>query len=326
MTNRPKRENSFERDLVVAAYQVILGRDPESEAVINEKIDHFRTPSELLSDFVNAPESRFKKADFADEVNKGYGRPLNGIEVDVSKEVFDAMFDRVREQWSALGEIDPYWSVLSHDRFRMKSIEGSKEEFYASGASSDRIIDIFAQRCEIVVPQGTCLELGCGVGRITRYLANRFQKVIGVDISEGNLNLARDYLNAEMLSGHVDLMLLRDLRQIEDLSGIDFFYSVIVLQHNPPPLMAEILRVVFGKLRPGGAFLFQVPTHTPGYKFSSKDYLASRDPVGEDFEMHALPMHKILDIIANAGAQPKEVLLDMATGGYGSHTFFGVKN
>jgi hypothetical protein len=78
-------------------------------------------------------------------------------------------------------------------------------------------------------------------------------------------------------------------------------------------------------LRPGGAFLFQAQTHADGYEFNADAYLASPDPVGSGFEMHALPMSEIMDTIEIAGCRVKEVLADNMTGTYGSHTFFGVK-
>ena len=70
---------------------------------------------------------------------------------------------------------------------------------------------------------------------------------------------------------------------------------------------------------------FQLPTHLKGYEFIVEKYLLSHDPVGNGFEMHALPMHNVLEIIQDAGGCLKEVLADNWTGTYGSHTFFGVR-
>jgi SAM-dependent methyltransferase len=169
-----------------------------------------------------------------------------------------------------------------------------------------------------------CLELGCGVGRVTGFLAKRFDHVIAFDISQGNLDLAREHLSESGIR-NVDLVLLRDLADIEQNKNFDFFYSVIVLQHNPPPVIAKLLRIIMAKLNSGGGFLFQIPTHLKGYEFIVEKYLLSHDPVGNGFEMHALPMHNVLEIIQGAGGCLKEVLADNWTGIYGSHTFFGVK-
>lgn len=317
-------QSAVSRDDVIAAYKEFLGRRPESEEVILHHIGAHRHVRELFSTFLNAVEFQEKAgsashAHLLDTIH----RSVNAIEVDVSPEVFARLFERVTAQWTALGQSEPFWSVLSHDRFRMDAIEETKREFYASGESFAQQIDICCKRTGVERPSGTCFELGCGVGRVTRYLANRFDRVIGADISEGNLNLARDYLRGEG-AANASLLLLRDIAQLESLGGFDFFYSVIVLQHNPPPIIAKLLRTIFKSLRSGGGFLFQVPTHRPNYEFSARAYLESPDPAGSGFEMHAIPMHVVLDIIQAAGGQIKEVLPDLS-GGYGSHLFFGVK-
>jgi hypothetical protein len=87
-----------------------------------------------------------------------------------------------------------------------------------------------------------------------------------------------------------------------------------------------MLRTILKNLKRGGSFLFQVPTHRPGYQFNAQAYLESHDPVGVGFEMHLLPMHVVLGIIEHTGGRVKEVLADNWTGVSGSHTFFGVKD
>ena len=237
-------KSPISRELVVSAYQVLLGRDPENEQVVREKVEQHRSIRDLLYAFVNSVEFNNKRADrdYASEIDAGYHSASNQIEVDVSPAEFALLFERVRDQWTALGNSEPYWSVVSHDRFRMSNIERTKDEFFASGARSAQLIDVFCQRTNLPIPSGTCFELGCGVGRVTRFLAERFDHVIGVDISQGNLDVARTHLRHADIS-NVDLILLQDLKQLEDMKAFDFFYSVIVLQHNPPPIMAEMLRL-----------------------------------------------------------------------------------
>ena len=315
------------RDLIVSAYKAFLGREPESERVVRQHLERHKSIEEVLSEFLNSEEfkKKYKYSDYGPQVRAGYHGELGHIDVDVKPDVFLRLFDRVRDQWTAIGETEPFWSVLSHDRFRMSSIKETKKDFYASGADADRLIDIFCRRSNVRLPSGTCFELGCGVGRVTRFLAERFDHVIGADISRGNLDLAGTYLHDSSVP-NVDLILLRDLEQLEDIDGYDFFYSVIVLQHNPPPIMARMLSIILKKLRSGGAFLFQVPTHVPAYEFSVQSYLESDDLVGVGFDMHALPMHIVFQIIQEAGGHVKEAIADTWTGGYGSHTFFGIKS
>jgi len=311
------------RDLVIAAYQALLGRPPENEQVVTEKITQCESEEAVLRQFVTSPEFLYRHSNYSSAVKEYYHATLEHVDVNVPQDVFDRLFSRIKEQWIALGHCEPFWSVLANDRFRMESIDKNQADFYKSGEKSDRLIDIFSQRTKVASPAGVCLELGCGVGRVTRFLARRFGRVLGVDISDGNLALAQRYLQNEHID-NVDWLLLRNLQQLEEVESFDFFHSVHVLQHNPPPVIARLLRVILNKLRSGGAFLFQVPIQLPHYAFSTAAYLESPNLVGKSFEMHALPMYAVLDIIAEAGGRVKEVMSDTWSG-TGSHTFFGIK-
>jgi SAM-dependent methyltransferase len=313
------------RDLVVAAYQVLLGRDPESERAILNKTQQSKTAKDLLSVIVDSREFKNKQGDYQSQIMEAYrNRPFR-IDVDISPKMLAQMFTRIAAQWTTLGATEPYWSVLTHDRFRMSEIVRTKQEFDASGAASCELIDLFCQRTEVVPPSGTCLELGCGVGRVTRFLAKRFDHVIGVDVSRGNLDRARSYLESTGTC-NVTLHHLQELGELEEFGAIDFFYSIITLQHNPPPVIAYMLRILLAKLRGSGCFLFQVPTYRPEYKFIAQDYLDESDPTGTRFEGHALPMHVVLGIIQESGGRIKEVMPDTWIGRYGSNTFFGTRD
>ena len=159
---------------------------------------------------------------------------------------------------------------------------------------------------------------------MTKFLADNFRTVTAVDVSAPTWRIAQAYLESCGIN-NAQLRRLQGPEELSSLGPFSFFYSILVLQHNPPPLMKRMLEIVLSKLRPGGGFLFQTPTHRLGYSFNADNYLSSHDPTKSGFEMHALPMHVILDVIANAGCRLKEVIADGHTGEPGSHTFFGVK-
>lgn len=78
---------------------------------------------------------------------------------------------------------------------------------------------------------GTALDIGCGVGRMTRALASRFDEVIGIDVSEKMIerakSLNKDYNNIEFYSNDgVQYTAIDD-------SSIDFVFSYEVFQHFP---------------------------------------------------------------------------------------------
>jgi len=52
---------------------------------------------------------------------------------------------------------------------------------------------------------------------------------------------------------NVEFRLLRRREDLRALKGADLFHSVIVLQHNPPPIIADILQHALNGLNAGGA-------------------------------------------------------------------------
>ena len=109
------------------------------------------------------------------------------------------------------------------------------------------------RREEVVV------DIGCGVGRLTRALAARVGHVYGVDVSREMLALARlhspDLHNVVWLHGDG-----RGLGVL-DASSVDGCFSHVVFQHIPDPeVTLGYIREMGRVLRPGGWALFGVST------------------------------------------------------------------
>jgi SAM-dependent methyltransferase len=105
----------------------------------------------------------------------------------------------------------------------------------------------------------TVVDIGCGVGRLTRALATRARHVYGLDVSREMLELAKkhnpDLANAEWLHGDG-----RGLGVLDDAS-VDGCFSHVVFQHIPDPAITlSYVRDMGRVLRPGGWALFQVST------------------------------------------------------------------
>ena len=135
-------------------------------------------------------------------------------------------------------------------------------------AASERIIarlesrskdEVFASLFNKYVPQlalsptAQVLEIGCGTGAMTRFLAHRddfLGKVFGVDQSPAFIEAARNFAEEEKISDKVDF-------QVGDAHKLDFpsatFDAVIahtLISHvtDPSAVIREMARVV----RPGG--------------------------------------------------------------------------
>ncbi len=108
----------------------------------------------------------------------------------------------------------------------------------------------------------------------------------------------------------------------------NLWFSYIVLQHNPPPVIAMILRRAFEMLLPGGIAIFQVPTYARGYRFELAEHLAKASAAGE-IKVHCIPMPVVFQLARDAGLAVLEVHEDAAMGppsAWLSNTFVFVKN
>lgn len=103
------------------------------------------------------------------------------------------------------------------------------------------------------------LDIGCGVGRLTRALAARAAHVTGIDISHRMLEQARELnrhlTNVEWIHGDG-----HSLSGVPDAS-LDGCVSHVVFQHLPrPELTLGYVREIGRVLRTGGWAAFQVST------------------------------------------------------------------
>ncbi|MGH7096001.1 MAG: class I SAM-dependent methyltransferase, partial [Stellaceae bacterium] len=126
-------------------------------------------------------------------------KPLDGpamrVEVEAAPEQIAAMSAHVANQWRRMGELAPHWSVLVHDDFTPARIAAHQDRFFATGEQFLHQLRMTAARCGVELSAyKSCFELGCGVGRITVWLAREFAEVIAADISPAHLLVAAETL------------------------------------------------------------------------------------------------------------------------------------
>lgn len=131
------------------------------------------------------------------------------------------------------------------------------EEFFESGKRDcELFVDPVIKELGLDAGMSEMLELGCGVGRMTQALAERFRTVHAKDVSAEMIEQARSYCHDlgnvkwEVTNGF-------DISSIGE-GSLDFAFSFLVFQHVPQKEIvfknvAEMIRT----LRPGGGFLFQ---------------------------------------------------------------------
>ena len=157
----------------------------------------------------------------------------------------------LKDFWDERAREDPYFFVDDRRSYRDPLPGG----FWEQG---ERDLDRLLTSVSVRIQAGDAVvDIGCGVGRLTRAIAARASRVYAIDVSSEMVRRAqdahRDIGNVQWLvgDGHT-------LGPLAD-SSVDACVSHVVFQHIPDPqitlsYVAEIGRV----LRPGGWAAFQL--------------------------------------------------------------------
>lgn len=313
---------AVDADFVASAYRVLLGREPEDAGIVRTWVNNATSRQDLLRKFITSAEFAGANAALMNDLQVKAEAPKPpsiasapplSIAWDVPPQVAEQMLRRIEAVWQRLGETEPHWSVLSAERFRQANLADSRGLFDESGAREvDMIAGVLRRQGVDLGHFGHVVEYGAGVGRVTRHLAPRVHQLTALDISASHLALAEAWLETNGV-GNTRCVRVSDADTFGMTGPFDFWFSRIVLQHNPPPVMAQILRRAFSMLSPGGLALFQLPTYAKGYRFAAESYLAEA-PAEAKIEMHCLPQSAVFALAQAAGCVALEVREDNATG------------
>jgi SAM-dependent methyltransferase len=161
---------------------------------------------------------------------------------------------RMRQDWDRRAIEDAAGYVYTRDK------ETDVFGFDESGlANYNQLIRPYLPILLNGAPAGECrvLEIGCGAGRMTRWMATHFGSVTALDVSAEMLSRAETALdsfpNVEFVQGTGF-----------DLAGcasgvFDLVFSYIVFQHIPSAsVISNYVREAARVLKPGGCFKFQL--------------------------------------------------------------------
>lgn len=160
--------------------------------------------------------------------------------------------------WRVWGERDPYYAVLTDQRYRSDAIAANREEFFAGG---ERFVSHWLAELERhfgALPRSRALDFGCGVGRLTIPLSDRFDAVVGLDIAPAMLAEAE----RNSAGRNIDYLLSDDTLSRAE-GRFDFVNSCIVLQHIPVARGMALLSRLLDSVAPGGGCLIQLSTRRP---------------------------------------------------------------
>lgn len=319
---------SVSKEDVVWCYRHLLGRDPESEESVEAHLDNWPDFKQMVLAFTSSseflgprPNASLPAASTAAPLLPPV-LPRLAIDIHATPEELAECAAKIKMAWEHMGDEKAHYSVLSNEDFMPDKLNGSIDVFWQSGdveaAQAIRALDLYGAS---ELAEGVCVEYGCGVGRVTVNLAKYFKRVHAYDISRNHLEHARARASEVGASNIEFHECANDFRVA--LEPCDFFYSVIVLQHNPPPVIMELIRIALNALKPGGLAMFQVPTHIIGYRFDLKEWLSTDHAL--DMQMHCVPQSALLDMITKTNCRLLGLREDGCTGAPDkilSNTFF----
>jgi ubiquinone/menaquinone biosynthesis C-methylase UbiE len=156
----------------------------------------------------------------------------------------------MRRFWNARAREDAFYFVDNRQAYKAPDLQ----RFW----DADELVSYLLDGLGVAIEPGDrVLEIGCGIGRITRGLAARAREVIALDVSDQMLARAQE-LNPALRNVRWVLGDGLTLSEVKD-GCIDACVSVVVLQHVPDPeITLGYIRELARTLRPGGWAALQV--------------------------------------------------------------------
>jgi len=163
-----------------------------------------------------------------------------------------------KDAWERWGSLEPYYAVLAEGQYLAQNMgDAQRTAFFRSGAGNvHALLETYKRLRGGTARFGSALDFGCGVGRLTIPLAQSFEAVTGVDVSQSMLQEARENCARAGIE-NVQLVQTSDFLSRQD-AGFDLVFSVLVLQHIRPRAGIALLTELLSRLAPGGMAAVQL--------------------------------------------------------------------
>jgi len=167
---------------------------------------------------------------------------------------------RSKQDWSAYGDEDPFYGVLSEEKYKYENLdESGYAEFYKTGfeyveETNSRIMAKFGKD----ILDMNILDFGCGVGRLALPFAKKSAgQVTGLDVAPGMIKIANEQKaihQIENLTYHAYSGM-----EIPELGKFDLVNSYIVIQHIEPAIGYSLIDQLCKRAKIGGIVHLQMP-------------------------------------------------------------------
>ena len=210
--NRSVARRKVTPKMVTWAYRLFLDREPEDARMVAAKVSGCTTFEDLRREFLASEEFRQKNPPLHFPRLTG-DEPAMEIEDVEATHGLPMLFEHIQRTWQHHGETEPHWSVVTAERFEQAHIEKTKDEFFNSGRQPVNLLFKTLERNGID-HSALCHASStvAGSGRITRWLAEKFENVYAYDISLAHLQGAASHLGGRGVSN----VALRHVRDVEE--------------------------------------------------------------------------------------------------------------
>lgn len=220
-------------------------------------------------------------------------------EMDENQEALTNFSRAMKHDWDSRAVENAKWFIntIKHEQ--------SDDEFFTSGRPDVEkfVFNDPMLTAELDFKSVRMLEIGCGIGRMTRHLVERFGEVHGTDVSAEMITQARERFQGVKNAFFYDTNGL-DFSQFPN-DTFDFIFSVYVFQHTPSvEVTRSNIRDACRTLKPGGLFKFQVSSVTsPEFDNSPKDTWTGASFLEPDIRRAARENGVLLVSISGLGGQ-----------------------
>jgi SAM-dependent methyltransferase len=227
----------------------------------------------------------------------------------------------LQDTWDRLGREDPMWAVASNrDRW-------SREEFFASGEAEIAEAMAYVESLGLELERRRALDFGCGLGRLTRALGDRYEETVGVDIAPSMTRAATE-LNADRRNVSFVVNDRPGLDALES-GSFDLVFSNITLQHMAPELAARYIESFMRVVSDRGLVLFQLPSERRAEESGlgarlrrarrqgprrTLRALTRRLSPQPTMEMHCIPREEVVRLVEDAGGTVRDVRANQNAG------------
>jgi len=156
--------------------------------------------------------------------------------------------------WELLAQMDPMWAICS-DPAKAKG-GWESEDFFTTGEEEINKVMFYLTSLGVEIDyNSSVLDFGCGIGRLTRALGNRFKYVYGVDISPTMIERALAWTTDHK---NVNFVCMEDCALRFQEKKFGFIYSSLVLQHIEPSTANRYIGELMDLLDSRSILVFQI--------------------------------------------------------------------